>query len=107
MQLRKIKKILLTQPNYAWLSKRTWQFPPYTLCLLSAIIKEQAETVVLDPNFRNLSERKMSALLKEINPDLVGISSISTEYFNVTQHAIALVRKYLPSAVIVLGGVIP
>jgi len=107
MQLRKIKKILLTQPNYAWLSKRTWQFPPYTLCLLRAIIKEQAEVSVLDPNFRNLSEEETAALLKKINPDLVGISSISTEYFNVTQHMVAVIRKYLPKTVIVLGGVIP
>ena len=103
----KIEKILLTQPNYAWLSKRTWQFPPYTLCLLRAIIKNKTEAVVFDPNFKNLSEEETAIILKKINPDLVGISSISTEYFNVTKHTVALIRKHLPEAVIVLGGVIP
>lgn len=104
---RKIKSILLTQPNYAWLSKRTWQFAPYTLCLLKAVIKDQAEAVVFDPNFKNLSEEETVKFLKKVNPDLVGVSSISTEYFNVTRHTIALIRKHLTETVIVLGGVIP
>ncbi|MDD5108731.1 MAG: radical SAM protein [Candidatus Omnitrophica bacterium] len=104
---KQIKKILLTQPNYAWLSKRTWQFPPYTLCLLKAIIKDQTKVVVFDPNFKNLSEQEARAFLQKTKPDLVGVSSISTEYFNVTRHTIALIRKCLPKAVIVLGGVIP
>jgi radical SAM superfamily enzyme YgiQ (UPF0313 family) len=103
----KIEKILLTQPNYAWLSKRTWQFPPYTLCLLKAVIKDLAETVVFDPNFKNLTEHETKSYLQNIKPDLVGVSSISSEYFNVTRHMIALIRECLPEAVIVYGGVIP
>ncbi len=76
IERKKIQKILLTQPNYAWLSKRTWQFPPYTLCLLRAVIKDQAETFVFDPNFKNLSENEVIKFLKETKPDLVGVSSI-------------------------------
>lgn len=106
-KLKKIEKILLTQPNYAWLSKRTWQFPPYTLCLLKAVIKDHSETVVFDPNFKNLSEYETKSFLQKTMPDLVGVSSVSTEYFNVTRHMIALIRECLPEAVIVLGGVIP
>lgn len=107
MKPKKIDKILLTQPNYAWLSKRTWLFPPYTLCLLKAMVRDIAKTIVLDPNFRNLSEEETVKFLKKINPDLVGISSISTEYFNVTKRMTALIRHCLPKAAIVLGGVIP
>lgn len=107
MKPKKIKKILLTQPNYAWLSKRTWLFPPYTLCLLKGVIKDHAEVVVFDPNFKNLSEKETIKFLKKIDPDLVGISSISTEYFSVTRHMVALIRECLPETVIVLGGVIP
>lgn len=82
-------------------------FPPYTLCLLYAAIKEHSEAIVFDPNFKNLSEEETITFLRKINPDLVGISSVSTEYFKVTTHTIALIRKHLPEAVIVLGGVIP
>ncbi len=104
---KRIEKILLTQPNYAWLSKRTWQFPPYTLCLLKAVIKDLAKTFVFDPNFKNLSELEAKSFLQKVRPDLVGVSSVSTEYFNVTRHMIALIRKCLPETIIVLGGVIP
>lgn len=107
MKKNKIKNILLTQPNYAWLSKRTWQFPPYTLCLLKSIVNNYAKSIVFDPNFKNLSEEETEGFLKKFNPELVGVSSISTEYFNVTRHTIALIRKALPESIIVLGGVIP
>lgn len=106
-KIKRIEKVLLTQPNYAWLSKRTWQFPPYTLCLLKAVIKDHAETVVFDPNFNNLSECETKSILQKTNPDVVGVSSISTEYFKVTRHMVGLIRECLPEAVIVLGGVIP
>lgn len=104
---RKIKKILLTQPNYAWFSKRTWQYPPYTLCLLKAALRDSYDVCVFDPNFENLPEEAVHKFLKEYNPDLVGITSISTEYFNVTKQMSSLVKKSLPEATIVMGGVIP
>lgn len=107
LKSRRIEKILLTQPNYAWFNKRTWQFPPYTLCLLKAVVGDKAETLVFDPNFRNLPEDKVIKFLKETKPDLVGLTSASTEYFNVTRHMASIVRKHLPESMIVLGGVIP
>ena len=102
----KIKKILLTQPNYAWFSKRTWQFPPYTLCLLRAAIKRPYEALVFDPNFRNLSQEEVCRFLKSQRPDIVGISSVSTEYFSVTRRMIELIRRCLPDAVIVVHDII-
>lgn len=104
---KKIESILLTQPNYAWFSRRTWRFHPYTLCLLKAVVKDKSKATVFDPNFQNLSEEEVSEFLKENQPDLVGVSSISTEYLNVTNYMIGLIRKQLPQAVIVLGGVVP
>ncbi|MFA5339982.1 MAG: radical SAM protein [Candidatus Omnitrophota bacterium] len=103
----KIKKILLIQPNYAWLSKRTWPTPPYTLCLLKAVLPVRYETVVFDPNVNNLSEEDVSEYLRRTKPDLVGVTSVSTEYVNSTKLLISIVRKTLPASVIVFGGVIP
>ncbi len=105
--VRKINKILLIQPNYAWLNKRTWQYPPYTLCLLKAVLGSQYNTIVFDPNFNNLSEERAFQQLREISPDVVGVTSISTEYFNSTQMLISVIRQALPNATIIYGGVIP
>lgn len=106
-QNKKIKKILLIQPNYIWTTKRTWHFPPYVLCLLKAAVGDRAETIVFDPNFSNLSEKEVADVLKKVNPDLVGVTSVSTEYLNVSKLLISIVRKALPETVIVFGGVIP
>lgn len=103
----KIKKIVLIQPNYAWMTKRTWPYPPYTLSLLKAAVNDCAETIVFDPNFANLSEEDVAFVLKKINPDLVGITSASTEYFNTSKLLTSLVRRELPETIIIFGGVIP
>ena len=105
--VKKIKNILLTQPNYAWLSKRTWRFPPYTLCLLKAALEDRYNTLVFDPNFRNLSVYETVQTLKQFKPDLIVVSSASTEYYSVAQRMIAILRKSFPDAIIVFGGVIP
>lgn len=104
---KRIEKVVLTQPNYSWFSKRTWLFPPYTLCLLGAVIKDKCKTLVFDPNYKNLSLEQAASFLKEQAPDLVGITSVSTEYYNLSKVFIELIRKALPDAVIVFGGVIP
>lgn len=107
MRNNKIKKVLLIQPNYAWMTKRTWHFPPYALCLLKAAVNDQAEVTVFDPNFTNVDESEVAAVLKKVNPDLVGVTSVSTEYLGVSALLISIIRKSLPKAVIVFGGVIP
>jgi radical SAM superfamily enzyme YgiQ (UPF0313 family) len=74
---------------------------------LGATIKDKCQATVFDPNFKNLSEEDVAGFLKKDKPDLVGVSSISTEYFNLSRTLIALIRKALPDTVIVYGGVIP
>ena len=102
-----IKKVLLIQPNYAWMAKRTWHFPPYTLCLLKAALGRRVESVVFDPNFMNLSQEEVIDVIKKVNPDLVGVTSVSTEYLNLSTLLTSIIRKALPKVVIVFGGVIP
>ena len=102
-----INKILLLQPNYAWLGKRTLKFPTYALSLLKACMSPQHETIIFDPNFNNLSEDEVLRFIRKLNPDLVGITSNSTEYLATAGLTASIVRKALPDATIVLGGVIP
>lgn len=104
---RAVRKVLLIQPNYGWFNKRTWPFPPYTLCLLKASIGKKFDTVVFDPNIDNMPEEDVAAALLKIKPDVVAVTSVSTEYLNATTALTALVRKTLPEAVIIFGGVIP
>lgn len=107
MKNHKINKILLIQPNYAWMTKRTWHFPPYALCLLKAAVNDRAQVTVFDPNFTNVDKEGVGAVLKKIKPDLVGVTSVSTEYLGVSTALISIIRDSLPEAIIVFGGVIP
>lgn len=104
---RKIRKIVLTQPNYAWFGKRTWKYPPYTLSLLSDVLSAKYEKVVFDPNYSNLTEADIEEYFLRESPDVVGISSISTEYYDVAKAYTSLIRKVLPHAVLIFGGSIP
>ena len=107
MKSRNIKKILLLQPNYAWLNKRTLRFPTYTLALLKACLDTQYETTIFDPNFNNLSEDEVFRYIKKLDPNLVGITSNSTEYLATSRLTTSITRRALPNAIIVLGGVMP
>lgn len=100
-------KVLLMQPNYAWKSQRTWRYPPYTLCLLKSSLGNHCNVSVFDPNFNNLSEEEVREVLISLQPDVVGVTSISTEYLAITRLLCDIIRKTLPHTTIILGGVIP
>ena len=103
----KIKKVMLTQPNYSRFGKRTWKMYPYSLGILNACIKDSFKTELFDPNFRNLSDEEVIDSLRKANPDVVGISTNSTEYIKNDEHMTALIKKALPNAIIVEGGILP
>lgn len=101
-------KILLTQPNYAWFNKRAWKFTPYTLALLNASLKKNKfEPVLFDPNFNNMTEEEVFNYFKLLKPDIVGVSSISTEYINACKLMTSIIKKALPDSIVVQGGIIP
>lgn len=105
--MKKIRKILLMQPNYALLGKRTWEMPPYGLALLNACLNKEYETIMFDPNFTQMDEQSIRSFLQEANPDLIGITSFSTEYISEIRHHTALIKELFPDCVVVLGGAYP
>ncbi|MFA5392882.1 MAG: radical SAM protein [Candidatus Ratteibacteria bacterium] len=103
----KVGKVMLTQPNYALLGKRTWKMYPYSLGIINASIKNDFETLLLDPNFANLTDGEIISAVRDFKPDVVGVSTCSTEYIKSVEHMTALVRQALPGTIIVEGGVLP
>jgi len=100
-------KTILTQPNYAWLDKRVWKMPPYTLALLNACLKKEHDVQLFDPNYNNLTEEEVFRFFQEIQPEIVGVSSISTEYIKNAQRMNAIIKKALPNSIVIQGGIIP
>ncbi len=100
-------KLVLTQPNYAWFGKRVWQMPPYTLALLNACLKRQHDVQLFDPNYNNMTEKEVFQFFKEAQPEIVGVSSISTEYIKATKLLTAIIKEASPNSTVIQGGIIP
>jgi radical SAM superfamily enzyme YgiQ (UPF0313 family) len=108
MIMGKIKKVILTQPNYSIAGKRTWGgFYPYTLGLLNACIKDYYNTEIFDPNFDNLLEEDIYNYFRKSKADIVAVTSCSTEYVKENNIYINIIKKALPGSIIISGGIIP
>lgn len=105
--MKKIRKIMLMQPNCALLGKRSWEMIPYGLGLLKAVLGERYEIDLFDPNFANLGEAAIRARLRELQPEVVGLTSYSTEYVQEIAYHTRLIKSELPGATVVLGGTFP
>lgn len=102
-----IHKIMLMQPNFAILGKRSWQMIPYGLGIMNAVLGDRYETMLYDPNFSDQGEEEIRLKLREFKPDVVGLTSYSTEYICEVIYHSALIRSELPDVIIVLGGALP
>ena len=60
-------KIVLTQPNYAWFSKRAWEMHPYTLAILNACAKK-CDVQLFDPNYNNMTDKEVFKFIQETRP---------------------------------------
>jgi len=100
-------KVVLMQPNFQLLGKRSWKLIPYGLCLLKACCQDEFEVNVYDPNFDDQDEAEMKRELKKRQPDIVGLTSFSTEYVKEVWHHARLIKETLPQATIILGGTLP
>ncbi len=104
---KKIQKLLLMQPNYSIFQKRSWDMIPYNLALLNACLPSSVDTVIFDPNFENMGEDEIRHEIRNHDPDVVGVTSCSTEYVEEIEWHTALIRQEVPDAIIILGGVLP
>lgn len=95
------------QPNYSIFKKRTRRLAPYNLAILAACLDSKYEAILFDPNFMAMSEKDIRKELRLVNPDIVGITSCSTEYVDEIRWHTKIVKQELPEAVIILGGVFP
>lgn len=100
-------KMVLTQPNYAWFGKRPWKMPPYTLAVLNACLKKEYDVQLFDPTYNNMTEEEVFNFFQEAQPEIVGVSSISTEYIKASKLMNAIIKKALPNSIVIEGGIIP
>lgn len=104
-KMKQIRKIMLAFPSCTWFNQRNWTLIPYTLALIRAIIPEEYEVDILEPNLENLSVDQVSVRMNRFHPDLIGISCCSIEYSQSAHKLAEIAKAQDPSTIVVLGGV--
>lgn len=106
--MNKVKKVVLVYPNQRWFKEdmhTTWNLNPSTLCILAGMIKDIVDVTIVDAQFYNLSKEEFEERIKELSPDLVGISVLTSEYSIIGDITLDIVKNVNPSIITVLGGV--
>jgi radical SAM superfamily enzyme YgiQ (UPF0313 family) len=101
-------KVAFVVPNFYWCDwdpDSRWNFIPYNICLIAAMIRSFCEVIVIDANHANMDEKTFIEQLKAFRPDVTGITALMDQYGPAAHHAAKVVKKAVPSTVTVLGGV--
>lgn len=82
------------------------RFTPFGILYLTAYIKKNeypAEINLLDLRGRSLTRQQISCEVENFKPDLIGISSLSTESLP-THELVGICKQVLPNTPVVIGG---
>ena len=105
--MSKIKKIMLAQSNMRWSGLKPWHTFPYTLGLLSAILKDKYDVKILDANLEDLTPEQVKSRIKEYKPDVVGVTCMSMEYEKDFRIITSLAKEVNPEILVFRGGIFP
>jgi radical SAM superfamily enzyme YgiQ (UPF0313 family) len=102
------KRVILLHPNFEWSGRRSWKLLPYGLGLLNGALRQNGfDSWIYDAGFDGHTEHQFRTHLRETAPDVIGVTTFSTEYISETRHTCRLIREELPEVCLILGGVLP
>ena len=84
-------------PNFEWCDwdeRSNWHFIPYNLCLIASTIKDIVTVNIIDANKNNYSENDLIEELKNVKPDVVGITALMDQYGPAGHFAAKIIKKY-------------
>ncbi len=95
-------KVLLSMPLNVRTNKE--DNPPLGLAYLAAVLINEGHSVkIIDPDVEEYNEKRFIKKVKQINPDVVGITCTSDFRFN-TFNTANLIKKEFPDKKVILGG---
>lgn len=98
---------MLVIPNSRWGGKREWKLLPQYAPILSALLKTKCRFSIVDCNGMDLSETDCSLKIRELKPDVVLTSGMSSEYHEQPHRVTSLTKSVDPHIITVVGGVYP
>ncbi len=101
-------RLTLIVPNFEWCDwdeNTRWRFIPYNLCLLAAVLYNDADISIIDANESSLTSEDFTKKLSELCPDIVGITVLMDQYSKAGHHAAKLVKEFNSEIKTIMGGV--
>ena len=106
--MKQVSKIVLAQPNMKWMDwnwKTSWDIHPLNLCLLAAVIRGGYDVHIVDANLDDLSPPQFKQVIADLEPDLVGLTLLTNEYWKVAHIGVRAIKELDPQIITVIGGV--
>ena len=101
-------KVCLVVPNFRWTDSdpnALWQYFPYNLCMITAMIEEEYHVNILDAYSSNMSQEEFRSALAKQDPDVVGITVLMDQYAPAGHETAKIVKESNEKVKVVLGGV--
>ena len=106
--MKEKNKFMFFVPNNRWFGRRCWFWFVPAVALLVPILKKRGISVeVLEANLDNLNEVQIKNRITEFEPDIVGISNLSLEYWRQPHFCAKLVKEVDKDIITIMGGVHP
>jgi len=101
------KRVLLIIPNNTWNGKRPTMIVNYASLIITAMLKDRFDFDILDANGENLSKESCARRIKDFDPGIILITTLSVEYYQQYHDASAIARAACPGCTIIMGGIYP
>ncbi len=99
-----VKKFQFIIPNTRWFGKRFWGWDVPGVTILAPMLKSYGYDVnILEANIDNLGPDEIKERIRAFNPDVVGISNMSIEYW-AQLHEVAKITKEVSKEIVTVAG---
>ena len=98
-------------PNWKWCEEEknvNYPFPPYNLCLLAAIIRNQklaTDIKIVDAYVDDLNILQVKKIIEEYKPDVMGTTVLMDQLCDAGHMVTKITKEVNPNTITVLGGV--
>ncbi len=104
-------KILLVSPNWKWCEEEknvNYPFPPYNLCLLAAIVRDQKlcdDIKIVDAYVDDLKLSDLKSIIEEYKPDVMGTTVLMDQLCDAGHMVTRITKEVNKNIITIMGGV--
>ncbi len=104
-------KLLFVSPNWKWCEEEknvNYPFPPYNLCLLAAIIRNQklcTDIKIVDAYVDDLNILEVKKIIEDFKPDVMGTTVLMDQLCDAGHMVTKITKEVNQDIITVLGGV--